>query len=135
MVHDEKSLIGETVKVRIRSRSDLDKHADSQLIVKGFSSGIRTMRAVKALLICWAIAVFCVLIPMLHFVLVPLFFLAGIFMFFNQMSVHSYLVSGTIPCPACQKEVILKPMAFDWPKREICNYCRADLSISPQTSS
>lgn len=119
----------EPVSVIIRSRSDLDKQSDSKIMIVGFSKTSRIMRAVKSLAVCWAISIFCILVPMLHFILVPAFFILGIFMFFHQMSIHCYLISGTIGCPSCRKDLNLRPAAFDWPKREICQYCRADLSV------
>ena len=115
--------------VIIQSRSDLDKQSESILIVSEYLKSLRVLRAFKALGICWAIALLCVLVPMLHFILVPAFFLAGIFIFFMQMGIHFYLVSGEIRCPSCDKNMSLKPGAFDWPKREICMNCRADLTI------
>lgn len=121
--------------VIVQSRSDLDKKSESTFVVSEFIKSYRLIRAFKALALFWAIAIFCILIPMLHFVLVPAFLLVGIFMFFQQMGIHYYLIGGQIRCPSCEKEFDLKPVAFDWPKRDICPYCRADLTISAQISS
>lgn len=121
--------------VTVQSRSDLDKKSESIIVVSNFIKSYRLIRAFKALALFWAIAIFCILVPMLHFVLVPAFLLVGIFMFFQQLGIYYYLVSGQIRCPSCEKDFSLKPVAFDWPKREICPHCRADLTISAQTSS
>lgn len=119
--------------VVVQPRSDLDKQSESVLIVSEYLKSYRLMRALKALGICWAIALVCILVPILHFVLVPAFFLAGIFMFFMQMGIHFHLISGQIQCPSCDKDMPLKPGAFDWPKREICVNCRADLTINKKS--
>lgn len=124
---------GESVPVVVRSRSDLDKQSDGLIVVKGFGKSARMWRAIKALLICWFIAAFCILVPILHFVLVPAFLLVGVFMFFHQMSVTTHLISGSVRCPSCQNEMSLKPMAFDWPKREICTNCRSDLTLEKKS--
>ncbi len=119
--------------VVVQSRSDLDKRSESVLVISEFIKSYRVIRALKALAICWAIALLCILIPILHFVLVPAFFFVGLFMFFMQMGIHYQLVSGQIQCPNCDKTMPLKPEAFDWPKREICSHCRADLTINKKS--
>lgn len=117
------------MNVTVRSRSDLEKISTADVEIISLNSSSRMMRALKGLGICWAIAVFCVLIPILHFVLVPAFLLIGIVMFIQQWGQKFYFVSGSIRCPGCQTEMKLKEGAFDWPKREICTGCRSDLRI------
>ena len=117
------------MNVTVRSRSDLDKTSTADIEVVELSTNSRLMRALKGMGICWAIAVFAVLIPILHFVLVPLFLLLGVVMFMQQWGQKLYCMSGVIKCPSCQTEMKLKEGAFDWPKREICSGCRSDLRI------
>jgi hypothetical protein len=118
------------VSVLIKSRSDLKSVGSAQLKVTFFAKAARIYRAIKAGLICWLIGVFCILVPILHFVLVPAFFFLGLFMLMQQWSLRLYLEDGqTIHCPSCKGELLLKCGAFDWPKREICSHCRADLQL------
>jgi hypothetical protein len=119
----------QSTAVVIQSRADLDKSTECHVQIEELTSGGRAVRAAKAMGICWAIAVFCILIPVLHFVLVPGFLLIGILMFIQQWGQKFYFVEGTIRCPSCQTELKPRAGAFDWPKREICNNCRADLTI------
>lgn len=117
------------MNVTVRSRSDLDKSSTADIEVIELTTNSRLMRGLKGMGICWAIAVFCVLIPMLHFVLVPLFLFLGIVMFIQQWGQKHFCSGGTIQCPSCKTEMKLREGAFDWPKREICSGCRADLTI------
>lgn len=120
----------QSTAVIVKSRADLDKLSETQVEIEELTSSGRAMRGLKALGICWAIAVFCILIPMLHFILVPAFLLLGGLMFMQQWGQKFWFVEGTIRCPSCQTELKPRVGTFDWPKREICNNCRADLDIS-----
>lgn len=123
----------QNISVVITARANLDKQSSAQIVIKKIPEAMQIMRGLKALGICWVIALLCILVPILHFVLVPLFLVVGAFMFFQQMSIKVYLVEGKFNCPSCNAEIILKPAPFDWPKREICEACRADLSLNPKT--
>jgi hypothetical protein len=120
-----------TFSIKTTSRMDLDKETTAEIIVTDFSKGSRMMRAMRAIGICWGAAVFAILVPIVHFFLVPFFLLLGIFMFFQQYGLRMSLVRGQVRCPSCNSDVPLKAGAFDWPKREICGNCRADLLIQP----
>lgn len=124
----------QSTSVIVKSRADLDKTTQANVQIVTLTKGGRLIRGLKALGICWAIAIFCILIPILHFVLVPLFLLIGALMFMQQWGQQYYFVSGSILCPSCQTEIKPKAGAFDWPKREICHNCRADLSFSPPSN-
>ena len=117
------------IAVTVKSRADLDKSSEANVEIVILTQGGRLFRAMKGLGICWAIAVFCVLIPILHFILVPLFLLIGIVMFLQQFGQKFYFASGSVRCPSCQTDMKPREGAFDWPKEEICGNCRAILKI------
>jgi hypothetical protein len=118
------------MNVIVKSRADLDKQSESTVEVVPLTKGSRLGRGLRALAICWGIAIFCILIPILHFVLVPLFLLIGILMFVQQYGQKYFFIAGAIQCPSCQTELKPSNGAFDWPKREICSHCRADLTLN-----
>ena len=61
----------------------------------------RLVRALLVLLGCWALAAVTILIPILHVVLVPVFFLAGPFFAWRRLREHATLLAVRGSCPAC----------------------------------
>lgn len=122
----------DTTDVHIVVRNDLDKNLSSRIKVMPLSLPGRLKLAAKSLAICWGITIFCVFIPVLHFFLVPGGLFLGLFLFYRQFGFHEFLVEGIITCPMCSGEIRLGPGAFDWPKRERCSNCGAELIIGKQ---
>jgi hypothetical protein len=91
----------------------------------------RVKNALTKLGICWGIGLFCVFFPIVHFVLVPLFFCLGIYFTAKTAMVRGSVVSGSVPCPGCQEPFVLKPRLAQWPFRDVCSGCRRDLTLSP----
>ena len=95
-----------------------------------YSSGDRMTRAAIRLGACWAAAGVTLFIPLVHFVLVPGFLLAG-----PIMAVSAYrselareLARGI--CPVCKEAVEIKLEADDnLPKWTYCPKCNAPLQL------
>ncbi len=85
----------------------------------------------KTLLTYWGIALACVLIPLLHFVLVPGFFLAGIYMASKAFEFRYQLVEGSFDCPTCQKKVHLKDRWFESDTTAHCDSCGSKAYLVP----
>jgi hypothetical protein len=118
------------MKVEVSSRSALDKYTQAEISVSLISHGPRMMRGIKALAIAWILAIFFILVPVLHFVLVPAAFITGIVLFLHYFGLRHYLEVGAVICPSCDTEFKLKPNAFNLPIRELCPHCRADVLIT-----
>jgi hypothetical protein len=116
-------------QVTVLVRNDLDKQSSAELMIESLSAGGRFKRALKPLAICWGAAILCVLIPVLHFFLVPSGILLGLFLFYRQMTFHELLVGGLITCPQCSQGYQVATAAFNWPKRENCPQCEAELIV------
>jgi hypothetical protein len=69
----------------------------------------RIGRAVLSLIGLWAGACVCVLIPLLHFVLVPGLLIAGIVLFAVRLREDCSLHSVTASCPRCAVERVYAP--------------------------
>jgi hypothetical protein len=98
----------------------------------------RTKRALKALGMTWGLAIVSVLIPILHFILVPLFILAGPIVFSWIAGQEQVILGGKGTCPECGKEFEIVRTAVKWPISDICNHCQAELKIEqtePQSVS
>jgi hypothetical protein len=119
----------ETINCTYTDVSGQSTQGQAQL--ESLSTGARVARASKRAAIFWAIALVCVLIPMLHFVLVPAFLLIGIIMFAKTMSQAQLIWNADGECPACHAKT-----HFDGPinaveSKEICPSCRTLLKIKP----
>jgi hypothetical protein len=91
----------------------------------------RTLRGIKALGISWGLCLVSVLIPLLHFILVPLFLLAGPFAFFWVTAQEQIILGGKGECPECLLTFDIARSAAKWPISDVCNHCHAPIEIEP----
>ena len=95
----------------------------------------RTMRALKTLGGCWGLAIFCIFLPIIHFIMVPLLILAGPIVagwIYNQEQV---ILGGKGECPNCHKEIEIVRTAVKWPISDLCNHCNSELKITQWAES
>jgi hypothetical protein len=92
----------------------------------------RFSRALKTLGIFWGLSAASVILPILHFFLVPGFFLAGVAMFFWIRSQSEVLLGGRGTCPECGKDFEVVRAPVRWPIRDLCSHCRCEVEISPR---
>lgn len=90
----------------------------------------RAMRSLKVLGILWVVAFITIFVPVLHFVLVPLFLLLGIVFATTTWMEKSWIVKGSIPCPNCNKSIEFKEESESWPSKQRCPSCSFMLTIS-----
>lgn len=94
-----------------------------------WSAQERSRRAFKLLGICWGIGLFGVIIPLVHFVLVPGMLIAGIVGFLHQSKQATLILGGKGSCPECQKEFRIAKAADKFPMAEVCENCNSSVSI------
>jgi hypothetical protein len=90
---------------------------------------IRVQRALKSLGIFWAAMVLGAFVPMLHFILVPGFFLAGLFFAANSYYDDVEVSRDPIPCVKCGQPLKLDNYGDHFPKSAHCSSCGADCRI------
>lgn len=117
--------------VIIRHRIDDRLHSQSKMDVVELSFYHRFLGALISLLICWAAAALAILIPVLHFFLVPLGLIAGLGIFIYKIRLKHRRSQTELVCPSCQAEFVVKSGSFNWPILETCSECRSDLKILP----
>lgn len=100
--------------------------------VSPLSAGARVGRTVKTLLILWAVALGCIPLPGLHFVLVPGFFIAGIVFAVLRSRASVVLDEKELACPKCGKPVPVEPGTTGWPAKLLCNECSSRLVLTPR---
>lgn len=119
------------VSLKIRHRTNADLFYDTTGEITPLSTSQRFKIAIKSLIICWVAGALFILIPVLHFILVPVALVAGIILFFRSFKLTNYLHSPTeIACPSCKKTVALKPGPFNWPLIAECLACRSEININ-----
>lgn len=102
-----------------------------ELRVLDLSATGRARRAAARLGMTWGAAVFCVFIPLLHFVLVPSLLLLGPFVAWQTWRATVLLVAGTVTCPKCQAQAALEEGTAGWPARLHCGHCGTTFDAAP----
>ncbi|MFT3708445.1 MAG: hypothetical protein QM817_12405 [Archangium sp.] len=120
------------VDVQLQIRDSERQPVDAQLELAPIPVGRRAMRAGVRLAICWAIALPCVLVPLLHFVLVPGFVLAGVIMAVLAARATVEVTSPSITCPKCTKLTKIEAGTTGWPITIWCSECSTTFFARPR---
>ncbi len=111
--------------------TDIREHSSSGTVeLKIWDKKERTKRALKALGFTLGLAVVSVLIPILHFILVPTFILASPIVFFWIAGQEQVILGGKGTCPNCHKEFEIARSPVTWPLSDLCDHCKAELKIN-----
>jgi hypothetical protein len=121
----------ETTQIKVKADVNDERVTNGILEIHYFNSGERMINALKKLALYWVISIFSILIPVAHFILVPLFFFLGIFFFYRSYKSQGKVLAGSVPCPHCQKVLTLGPQELQWPVSEICQSCARAIRIHP----
>ena len=117
------------MRIEILANVSDDRRSEGFVEVQMFHQSDRMKLMLKKLAMFWALAIFSILIPVFHFVLVPLFFFLGIYCAYRSSKSEGVVLSGKTSCPHCQSEVIIKKAELQWPLSEICQNCARVLRI------
>ncbi|MCB0363066.1 MAG: hypothetical protein KDD35_10105 [Bdellovibrionales bacterium] len=121
---------------RIELVSQIEEQTRSGFAIRrDFSNSERIWRALKVLAIGWGIGLFAVIIPMLHFILVPLFVLGGLILSVVTWFERGQVVKGEVSCPNCGSNVYLSLSSERWPRTYRCPSCYMSLSVRKSDSS
>ena len=121
----------ESTQLKVKADVNDERVTEGILEVHYFHSAERMMNALKKLVLYWLISIVSILVPVAHFVLVPLFFFLGIFFFYRSYKSQGKVLAGEVPCPHCQVVLKLNPQELQWPVSEICQSCARVVRISP----
>lgn len=117
------------MRIEIQANVGDDRRTEGFVEVQVFHQPDRMKAALKKLALFWTISFFSILIPVFHFVSVPLFFFLGIFFARRSYKSEGRVLSGKTQCPHCQAEVTINPAELFWPVSEICQSCARVLRI------
>jgi hypothetical protein len=112
----------ETTAVLLKTVAGRENKDTIELI--HWTSSQRTMRALKMLGTFWGLALFSVFLPVLHFVLVPTFFLLGPIMAYGTYKQDAGIVAKDLVCPECGAVLKVSAQKMKWPLLLNCNNCK-----------
>ena len=103
----------------------------ASLLTVTFDRARRLRRALRGLLGFWGAMVVSVFIPIAHFVLVPSFFVTGLYQFFRRLKVHEQVRGVHGACPDCGAEQDFEVGSrLALPQAIQCRACRRGLTLS-----
>jgi|ETNmetMinimDraft_26_1059896.scaffolds.fasta_scaffold237236_1 hypothetical protein len=120
---------GEPVAVRVMLV--LDEAGRADVYIHQLDARERMLRALKVWGICWGLSLASVLVPVMHFVLVPGFFLAGPLAGWLAHRRTESLLGGQVQCPKCQRRFDIGAGGVVWPLQAPCPGCRTVLRLAP----
>ncbi len=89
----------------------------------------RIKRAFRAILICWGLALVSVLLPGLHFLLVPFFVIVSPFAASYVYLGKELVLEGEGSCPKCQQPIKIGKSKVQWPIFDLCKSCQSSIRI------
>lgn len=122
----------QTLKVKITEDYG-NKSTFGEIQIQSFSKKERTIRAFRVGGMCWGAALVAILIPLLHFILVPALLIAGPVAAFVISGQENIILGGNGICPHCQKDLPIGRSSSQFPIRELCTKCQSNLKISEKS--
>lgn len=117
-----------SVKIYIKGSPDTPV-TDGEIKIQEWNKHERILRAIKLGGMCWAMGLVAVLFPLLHFILVPGFLLAGPIVAFVVLGKESVILGGMGTCPYCQKPLPIARSAHRFPMPDLCTACHREVMI------
>lgn len=107
-----------------------DTPASATVEIVAYDRGRRVRRAVAGLALCWGAATLSIPIIIAHLILVPGFFLGGIYLFIRRLKTEQAVrgIHGT--CPDCHTEQDFEvPGRWSEQMEVACGHCHRSLRI------
>jgi len=98
--------------------------------IREWDAAGRTQRAIKSWGIAWGLALASILIPLAHFVLVPLFLLAGPIVAYFTYAQSEMIFAGDGLCPTCEKPFQVGKRSVKDRFHDVCTSCKDGIEIS-----
>lgn len=116
-------------QISVQITSGSDQISTGTVFLQVWEKKDRIPRSFKALGITWGLALVSVLIPLLHFFLVPLLLMGGPIVCYWVFHQQQIILGGKGICPDCKKEFKIVRARVRWPLSDICNHCHAQVRI------
>lgn len=106
-----------------------DKVADGSLTLQDLSVAKRFRRAAFRGGLVLIASIFCILIPLLHFIVVPLGLLLSFIIFSNVYRTDKVILHGDGKCPACGADFRILARKFSENFSDVCEKCQRQVKI------
>ncbi len=117
---------------RVRITDTRGNEAFGEIEIVRWDRRARTKRTLRYLGICWGLAVCTVFLPLVHFVLVPGFLLAGPFLAAYAYGQEGAILGGSGTCPGCKAALPIASGGIRPAFRDLCSSCHNEVSIERQ---
>lgn len=77
----------------------------------------------------WLLAIPSAFIPLMHFILVPLFVVLGTVRAWSYWTTPGVLRNGAVECPRCHEKVVLENIPDAFPVKVLCEKCGYQLRL------
>jgi hypothetical protein len=124
----ENSIESQYEKVPVHCKVD-DLQTTGFVLRRDLDRSERVGRAARMFGILFLIAFLTLFIPILHFVLPPLFLILGVVFATTTWMETGEVLRGEIECPNCKRKMELRKEAEGWPKTQRCEGCSYMLKI------
>ncbi len=115
--------------MKLKLQTQVDKWTFGEGAVHEYDSREKLLRSLKTLGLCWLAAVFAILIPVFHFVLVPGLLILGPLMAWVQSRQGLEILRLQGSCAECKKEINFKKSSGNWPLRQTCPHCSCQIYV------
>lgn len=116
-------------KILIEANVCDERRAPGFVLVHFFLPTEKIHQAIKKLIFFWGISFLSILVPVFHFVTVPLFFFLGIIMARRSYKSEGAVLEGEAQCPHCLTTVNISKCELQWPLTEICQNCAREVRM------
>jgi len=123
---------GAGIPVRIRFHDG--RTTMGTIDVRMIGPGRRLMLGLRALAICWMFAALAIMVPLLHWVLVPGIALLGPVFAMRALSRDRQVCGGGGPCPVCGSALAFSGSTRPEDFSHGCRFCRASLQVVPESA-
>jgi hypothetical protein len=107
------------------------RSSPGKMDVRAVGPAVRAARGLRALAWCWAFALIAVLVPFLHWVLVPVLVALGPLLALRAMGFDRQVTGGGGTCPACGSAVAFTRAVHPEAFTATCPVCRLGLDVGP----
>jgi len=122
--------MSEHIQQSIKLRAQQQESAGGVLYSQRFEQKECRQKALKILTLTWLLAAASLLIPMIHFVLSPLLFIAGPVLAWRQYHLTQQTLAAEGKCPLCHQSIRIELEArTEMPHWNICPKCKKPVQL------
>lgn len=122
------------IPVSLQSEIYTDRISTGIVYYKEWQVKEKARRALKAFGLMWGLAILSVAIPIAHFVLVPVFFLAGPIAALIIFSRESAILGGVGTCPDCNEIFDISKSKPQKSMKDVCSCCHHQIFVIHNTN-